>query len=132
MLQANAQPNDPRIEQTQLRINVIRDQILAERQKFGSETATGEVLSEVVGRYESLSVDREFAERTYTAALAAYDTARGEAARQSRYLAAYIKPTLAQEAEYPERAKLMLIIGGFLMVTWVIGVLIFYSLRDRR
>ena len=94
--------------------------------------ATGEVLSEVVGRYESLSVDREFAERTYTAALAAYDTARGEAARQSRYLAAYIKPTLAQEAEYPERAKLMLIIGGFLMVTWVIGVLIFYSLRDRR
>ncbi|MCF3974748.1 hypothetical protein [Paracoccus salsus] len=132
LLQANAQPNDPRIEQTQLRIDVIRDQIQAERQKFGSETATGELLSELVGQYETLSVDREFAERTYTAALAGFDTARAEAARQSRYLAAYVKPTLAQEAEYPERAKLMLIIGGFLLVIWVIGVLIFYSLRDRR
>ena len=58
--------------------------------------------------------------------------ARAEANRQSRYLAAYVKPTLAQEAEYPERAKLLLILGGFLMLLWVIGVLIYYSLRDRR
>ena len=43
-----------------------------------------------------------------------------------------MKPTLAQEAEYPERAKLLLILGGFLMLLWVIGVLIYYSLRDRR
>lgn len=131
-LQANAQPNDPRIEQTELRIRVIREQIEAERQKFGSETATGEALSEVVGQYESLAVDREFAEGTYTAALAAYDAARAEASRQSRYLAAYVKPTLAQDAEHPERGKLLLILGGFLLVVWVIGVLIFYSLRDRR
>ena len=52
--------------------------------------------------------------------------------RQSRYLAPYIRPTLAQEAEFPERAKLLLMIAGFLTVLWVIGSLIFYSLRDRR
>ena len=132
LLQANAQPTDPRIEQTQLRIDVIREQIGAERQKFGSETATGEALSDVVGHYESLAVDREFAESTYTAALAAYDTARTEASRQSRYLAAYVKPTLAQDAEYPERVKLLLILSGFLLVLWIIAVLVFYSLRDRR
>ncbi|WCR15183.1 hypothetical protein JHW44_04670 [Paracoccus seriniphilus] len=132
LLQANAQPNDPRIEQTQLRISVIREQIRAERQKFGSESSSGELLSELVGQYETLSVDREFAERSYTAALASYDTAKADAARQSLYLAAYVKPTLAQEPEYPQRAKLMLIIGGFLFLIWVLGVLIFYSLRDRR
>ncbi|MDP5305696.1 hypothetical protein [Paracoccus spongiarum] len=132
LLRANAQPGDQRIEQAQLRISVIREQIEAERQKFGSETASGELLSDLVGQYESLSVDREFAERTYTAALAAHDTARAEAVRQSLYLAAYVKPTLAQEAEYPERAKLMLIIGGFLLLIWVVGLLVFYSLRDRR
>lgn len=132
LLQSNAQPNDPRLEQAQLRIQVIRDQIEAERQKFGSAVATGEALSSVVGQYETLAVDREFAERAYVAALAAHDTARAEAARQSRYLAAYVKPTLAQEAEYPERAKLILILGGFLLVIWTIGVLMFYSLRDRR
>lgn len=132
LLQANAQPGDQRIEQTQLRIDVIREQIEAERQKFGSETASGELLSALVGQYETLSVDREFAEQTYTAALIGHDTARADAARQSLYLAAYVKPTLAQEAEYPERAKLIIIIGGFLLLIWVVGVLIFYSLRDRR
>lgn len=130
LLQANAQANDPRIEQSELRIQVIREQIAAERQKFGSET--GEALSEIVGQFEGLAVDREFAEQSYIAARATYDTARAEAARQSRYLAAYVKPTLAQEPEFPQRAKLLFMIGGFLLVIWVIGVLIFYSLRDRR
>lgn len=130
LLQANAQPNDPRIEQSELRIQVIREQIAAERQKFGSET--GEALSEIVGQYEGLAVDREFAEQSYVAARATYDNARAEAARQSRYLAAYVKPTLAQEPEFPQRGKLLFIIAGFLLVIWIVGILIFYSLRDRR
>lgn len=132
LLKSNAQPSDPRIEQAELLVKIIREQITDERQKLGSQTASGEVLSELVGQFESLAVDREFAERTYTATLAAYDTARAEATRQSRYLAAYVKPTLAQEAEYPERQKLLLILSGFVLLLWTIGVLIYYSLRDRR
>ncbi|MDN5567465.1 MAG: sugar transporter [Paracoccus sp. (in: a-proteobacteria)] len=131
MLRSNAQPDDPRISQTDLRVQVIREQIDAERQKFGSDSEDV-ALSEVVGQYEILAVDRQFAETSYTAALASYETARAEAVRQSRYLASYIRPTLAQEPEFPQRAKLLLIISGFLAVSWVIGSLIFYSLRDRR
>lgn len=131
LLQANAQPDDPRISQTELRISIIREQIEAERKKFGSN---GEdvALSDVVGQYETLAVDREFAETSYTAALASYETARAEAVRQSRYLAPYIRPTLPQEAEFPQRVKLLVMIAGFLTVLWIIGSLIFYSLRDRR
>lgn len=132
LLQANAQENDPRIEQTQLRVNVIREQIAAERQKFGSETATGEALSTVVGQFESLMVDREFAEQTYIASRAAYDAARAEAARQTRYLAAYVKPTLAEDSEFPKRLKLLPLLGGFLLLIWIVGILTYYSLRDRR
>lgn len=132
LLQANARENDPRIEQAQLRIDVIREQIASERQKFGSETATGEALSQVVGQFESLTVDRQFAEQSYVAALAAYDVARAEAARQTRYLAAYVKPTLAQDSEFPKRMKLLPIMAGFLLLIWIVGVLTFYSLRDRR
>jgi len=131
LLRANAQAEDPRISQTELRIQVIRDQIEAERQKFasdGSETT----LSDLVGQYEVLAVDRQFAEASYTTALASYEAARAEAARQSRYLAPYIRPTLAQEAEFPERFKLLAMIAGFLGVLWLIGSLVFYSLRDRR
>lgn len=132
LLQANSQPGDQRIAQAELRINVIREQIATERQKMGSDTATGEALSDVVGQYEGLAVDRQFAEQSYTAALATYDTARAEAARQSRYLAAYVKPTLAQDAEFPQRGLVLLMMAGFLLTIWVVFVLIFYSLRDRR
>ncbi len=131
MLQSNAQANDPRISQTDLRIKIIRDQIEAERQKFSSDS-DDVALSDVVGQYETLAVDRQFAETTYTAALAAFESARAEAVRQSRYIASYIRPTLAQEAEFPQRSQLLLIIAGFLAVAWVIGSLVFYSLRDRR
>jgi capsular polysaccharide transport system permease protein len=131
MLQSNAQSNDPRISQTDLRIQVIREQIEAEREKFGSNS-DDVALSELVGQYEVLAVDRQFAETSYTAALASYESARAEAVRQSRYLASYIRPTLAQEAEFPQRTKLLLIIMGFLSIIWIIGSLVFYSLRDRR
>jgi len=131
MLQSNAQADDPRISQTDLRVKVIREQIEAERQKFGSGSADV-ALSELVGQYEVLSVDRQFAETSYTAALASYESARAEAVRQSRYLASYIRPTLAQEAEFPQRAKQLLMIIGFLSLIWIIGSLVFYSLRDRR
>ena len=132
MLKSNAQPGDQRLAQAELRIATIREQIEEERRKLGSSTSSGEVLSAVVGQYEGLVVDRQFAEQTYTASLAALDAAQAEARRQSRYLAAYVRPTLAQQAEYPERIKLIGILSGFLLLSWVIAVLIYYSLRDRR
>lgn len=131
LLQANAQPDDPRISQIELRISIIRDQIEAERQKFASN-GENVALSDVVGQYETLAVDRQFAETSYTTALASYELARAEAVRQSRYLAPYIRPTLAQEAEFPQRAQLLVMIAGFLILLWIIGSLMFYSLRDRR
>lgn len=131
LLQANAQPDDPRISQTELRISIIRDQIDAERQKFASN-GENVALSDVVGQYETLAVDRQFAETSYTTALASYELARAEAVRQSRYLAPYIRPTLAQEAEFPQRVQLLVMIAGFLTLLWIIGSLMFYSLRDRR
>ena len=131
LLRANAQDNDPRIAQTELRIDVIREQIEAERLKIGS--VNGErALSDLVGEFETLAVERQFAETSYTAALASYEAARAEAARQSRYLAPYIRPTLAQDAEFPERGTLLAMIFGFLSLIWIIGTLVFYSLRDRR
>ncbi|WP_282602132.1 hypothetical protein [Paracoccus sp. PARArs4] len=131
LLRANAQPDDPRISQTELRVDVIREQIDNERQKVGTNTEDV-ALSEVVGQYETLAVDRQFAETSYTTALASFEAARAEAVRQSRYLAPYIRPTLAQEPEFPQRGQLLAMIFGFLTLIWIIGCLAFYSLRDRR
>jgi capsular polysaccharide transport system permease protein len=126
---------DPRVLQAQRRIEVIRDRIRRERQGFASGDADtggiGEDYPVLIAEFESLSVDREFAEEAYRAALAALDLARANAARQSRYLAAYIAPTRAQTSEFPQRGVLAGLALLFLLMAWSIGALIYYSIRDR-
>ena len=134
LLSDSARAGDPRLEQAQRRLQVIEDRIAEERQKFGSGGTgpTGTSYANTVAEFERLSIDREFAERAYASALSAFDTAKAEATRQSRYLAAYITPTLAEKAEYPQRIKLLAMVGLFAFLSWVILALIFYALRERR
>lgn len=124
-----ARANDPRVTSAQRRIEVIDQLIAQERARFGGE---GTTYSTQVGEFERLGVEREFAERAYVAALTAYDNARAEAQRKSRYLAAYVAPTLAETAEYPRRITLTGMVFGFATLLWGIALLIYYSLRDRR
>lgn len=126
--------SDPRLEQARRRIDIIEDRIREERQKFGvGGGADGdESYATTIAEFERLSVDREFAEQAYAAALAGFDSARAEANRQSRYLAAYIQPTLAQRPEFPNRPLLIGVVALFSFLSWAIMALSYYALRDRR
>ena len=134
LLEETSRAGDPRIVQAERRVRVIEERIDAERKKlgFGSGTEDGDFLANLVGEFERLVVDREFAETAYVSALAAYDASLAEARRQSRYLAAHVLPTLAERAEYPRRELLLSMIGLFLLLGWSIMVLVYYALRDRR
>jgi len=134
ILRETSRESDPRLIQELRRIEVIQQRIRQERDSFASEKVVGGDADypTLLAEFESLSVDREFAEETYRAALAAVDIARDNATRQSRYLATYIRPTLAQSAEYPQREILLGLTALFLLMGWAIMALVFYSLRDRR
>jgi capsular polysaccharide transport system permease protein len=133
ILTETTRETDPRIEQTQRKISVIERRISEEREKLGvGQGRDGRAYADLVGEFESLRVDLEFAERAYVSALSAYDTAVAEARRQSRYLAAFVQPTLAQTALYPQRG-IILLVGGFVLFgVWALALLIYYSLRDRQ
>ncbi|KAA8606409.1 sugar transporter [Salipiger aestuarii] len=138
LVRGDARDGDPRLVQERRRIEVIRARIAEERQNFASADGSAETggltesYPDLIGEFESLSVDQEFAEETYRNALAALDLARANASRQSLYLAAYVRPTLAQSAEYPQRGMISLLTGLFLFLTWAAIALIYYSIRDRR
>lgn len=143
LLDGATSTNDPRVTQLDGRIAAIRKQIAEERSQFGgvgtdiagvgaSVDVGDAAYSTLLEEYESLEVDREFAEKSFLAALAARNAAVAKAQRQSRYLASYVAPTRAETAQYPRRFVLMAIIGGFLLISWSIGTMIYYSLRDRR
>lgn len=134
LLRDTARPDDPRVVQAERKLQVIEERIAAERMKFGFGTnAQGpNAYADLVGEYERLVVEREFAERAYTSALASYDTAVAESRRQSRYLAAYMEPTMPETAVYPRRFTLLTVFTTFLFLSWCVVVLIYYSAKDRR
>jgi capsular polysaccharide transport system permease protein len=77
-------------------------------------------------------VDLEFAEQSYLTARAAFDGALEKARRNSRYLATYKPPTLAESAQYPEKITILGIFTLFVFLVWAVFALVLYSVRDRR
>lgn len=135
LLKDSTSPNDPRLSQTQRKITAIQDRIKLEREAFATESVeTGagqEDYPDLIAEFEGLVVDREYAEETYRATLAAVDVARAKAQRQSRYLATFVPPTLAESSEHPKRVTLALLAAVCLLLTWSILTLVYYSIRDR-
>ncbi len=135
LLRETVSISDPRATKAQREIEVIRNRIAIERQTFATDStengALGEDYPSLIAEFESLSVDREFAEQTYRVALAALDLARDKVVRRSRYLATYVEPTRATESEFPRRYVLTALAALFLVMVWSILALVYYSIRDR-
>lgn len=134
LLSQSTREGDPRLAQITNRIAAIQARIKQERQQFGQagDVVNGQNYATVVAEFERLLVDREFAEQKYASAQANFDRAVTEAQRQSRYLAAYVGPTLAESPEHPRRVLLFFLFSFFATIGWGILALVFYSLRDRR
>ncbi|MEO9863432.1 MAG: sugar transporter [Yoonia sp.] len=134
LLSDSTSDRDPRLVQARRRLDIIEARIREERRKFGVGNAGDNNASyaETIAGFERLTVDRQFAEQAYAAALASFDGARAEANRKSRYLAAYITPTLAERSKFPNRALLIGIVTLFSFLGWAIMALAYYALQDRR
>jgi capsular polysaccharide transport system permease protein len=126
-----AMENDPRLEAIDRRISAIRSQISQERAAVNEAEDGDRPMSAIIGDYEALIVDLEFAQHAYTAALAAAEQARAEVRRQSRYMATHIPATLAQDSLYPNRPLLLALVFFASLMAWSVAILIFYNIRDR-
>lgn len=131
LLIENSNESDPRVAQLRRQVDVIQRRIDAERRKFGLSADGDTTYSTMLSQFEELSVDLEFAQTSYLSALAGYDTALREAQQQSRYLAAYLNPTLPQSAEFPQRWMILGSVALFVFLIWAVLTLIYYSVRDR-
>jgi len=129
-------PNAPRLTALQRRLAILDARITAERTRLGSGTDAARdadrPLADVVGDYEELLVDREFAEQAYKLALATYEQAQAEARRRHRYLAVHIQPTLSEEAQLPDRPVWIGTVFGGALAIWAIVMLMLANVRERR
>lgn len=129
----------PRIRVMRSEIESLEAQIEAEKQRFGSGPTpkgarTGPASSGVaarIQRYEALETEREFAERTYTSALASLERARMDVSGRQRYLAVFIEPTLSELSQYPPRLWNTILVFIASILAWSLGAMAYYNIRDR-
>lgn len=112
------------------RLAAVERQIAELRRKLTDDKGTGAV-SEQIAAYENLKLDEQFAERLYSIALAAYESARQDLERQQLYLLTVAPPTLPESAAYPRVAANTALLFCVLLVAWSIVALIAASIEDQ-
>lgn len=133
LLMLTTREGDPRIERESRKVTAITNRIGEERQKLGVDDGQNDnAFANLTSKFERLQMDRNFAQKAYVLSLSAYDKSVAEARRQSRYLAAYEKPTLAQSPQHPQRKTLLGVTFVLIFGIWAIFILVYYSLKDRR
>lgn len=111
-LQALA-PENPQIPLLRTRIAGLSRQIEAE---LGRAAGGRRSLSASAVQYQRLALDREYADKRLTAALASLQEARNEARRKQAYVERIVQPSLPDEAQEPRRFR-----GIF--ATFVLGLI---------
>lgn len=96
----------------------------------GGKNLPDTALSKLLATYETLEVERNFAQQAYASALSSLEKARVEAGRQQRYLAIYEAPLLPEYPLYPKRIFNSLELGAILAALWGLAALMVYSIRD--
>lgn len=96
----------------------------------GTEGGQGGGMSSLLATYETLEVEKRFAEQAYASALASLEQARIEAGRQQRYLAVFNAPETPDAAIYPERALNAILLTLGALGFWGVATLMVYSVRD--
>ena len=133
LLSGTVPDSDPRLAQLNRRISVIQSRISAEQAKVGGlSDPNAPNYAKLVTDYQNLTMEQDFSQKAYLTALGAYDQAINDAQHQTRYLATYLQPTLAQTSTAPQRGLRMLLTALVGLLAWSIGVMIYYALRDRR
>jgi capsular polysaccharide transport system permease protein len=116
-------PTSPQLRVLEARIDSMKDQIRKfEDQMTAVGPTAGPVLSESMSKFSRLNLEKDFAEKQYVAAAAAFESARIDLETQKVYLATFTKPVLSQEALYPKRFWLWSVVAFLSLLLWGGGV----------
>lgn len=133
--QRNAMASYQSTQSSQLRevernITALRDQIVEQRDRIAQ--ASGDSLNSVSAQYETLELQAQFAQETYSSALAALENTRLEAARQLKQVSVLQSPLMPEYPTEPNRlynSSVFAIITIFL--TFILSMLMMI-IKDHR
>jgi capsular polysaccharide transport system permease protein len=122
-----ARADNPRVVQLRNRIEALNAQVQDERKRTSS-TETG--LSQQIGEFERLSLERELARGQLASATASLEKARIDAQRQQLFLLRVVEPNLAEYARYPKATLTVLYLFLALSVAYGLAWLLIAGMRE--
>lgn len=122
--------NAPYIINLRTRINAAREQLAAVEAQIATSKNGERPLSAVVGEYEKLTLDLQFAQTILTSAVQALEQARVSAMTQQLYITPYVRPTRPDSSTYPNRTVSILTVALACFFAWTICLLIVRSIRE--
>jgi len=126
---AQATPNSPQLPALDGRIAALERQIDAARLKI---VGNANSLAPKIGAYESLSLDRELADKSVAAARTSLDNAMVEARRQRLYLERVVSPNLPDEPSQPKPWTAILTVLATSLLAYATGWLIVSGIREHK
>jgi capsular polysaccharide transport system permease protein len=122
--------NAPTVRALKDRIDAMDSQIEQLRGELTNKSEQARTLSAALVRFEQLEIQRIFAEKLFAMAQGGLERARMRAQQQQVYLTVFVPPYLPEEARYPERLAMSLVIPLGLMVLWSIFALTGLAIED--
>jgi capsular polysaccharide transport system permease protein len=122
----------PTVVEMKTRLDALDDQIDQLKAKLTGNSPQGHTIAASLATFEELELKRIFAEKLYTMAQDALERAKLRAEQQHLYLSTFVPPGLPQDAKYPQRLGLSLLLPlGFFML-WSILAMAAASIEDHR
>jgi len=120
-------PSNPQIGALQNRVDVLKNAARAEDSRLVGKDAGPTAKSPV---FDRLLLEKTFADRQLATALAAYESARNEAARKQLYLERLVQPNLPDSALEPRRIRSVFTVFIVGLVAWGVLSLVIASVRE--
>jgi capsular polysaccharide transport system permease protein len=122
-------PENPQIQSLQLRAQTLQSEMNAETSKVtGGELS----LSNKAADFQRLALEREFADKQLTSALASLEQARNEAQRKQVYIERIAQPSLPDIAMEPRRIRSIFSAFALGLVAWGILSMLLAGVREHQ
>lgn len=122
--------NSSQAQSLRLRIKATQEQLKTVEAEVRGAKQGDKSLSEVVGRYEQLDAERQFAQAMLTSTMQSLEQARANAVARRLFVVPFVKPELPQSSLYPDRPVAIAVVAGGCLLLWTISLLLGRSIRE--
>jgi capsular polysaccharide transport system permease protein len=133
-LRARISVLEPKVSAKAPNLIMLKDRLSSLEAQLAEEKGAADVkkrdLAARLEDYETINIEKQFAQQAYTTALSSLEQARVQADGQQRYLAVFSEPATPEVAMQPRRALNILLLAICALSFWGIGTLVTYAVRD--